>query len=83
MTLECILYTFREHQEHKTSNTAMRPACADPSWVGWPGKKGGNPNRKEELLTEESSPSPASVAYLEIRETPYGLELKGAGLGNE
>lgn len=41
-----------------TSNTKlqiqqMKPACADPSWVGWPGKRVGIPTGREEPLPSQ------------------------------
>lgn len=53
MTLECIVYTHSENIKHKTSNTAMKPACAGPSWVGWPGKRVGTLTGREEALTSQ------------------------------
>lgn len=75
MTLECILYTHSENIKHETSNTAVKPACADPRWVGRPGKRVGALTGREEALSSQLS-FPSAVAYLEIRETPNGLELR-------
>lgn len=79
--MECILYTLSKNIKHKTSNKVMKPACADPSWVGCPGKRVGILTGKEEPLISQL-PFPSLLAYLEIRVNPNGLELKGTGLGN-
>lgn len=76
-----VFYTHIQRTSNKTSVTAVKPACADPSWVGWPGKRVGILTGREEPLASQL-PMPSFSGLLEIRESPNGLALKGTGLGN-